>query len=108
VSRRITLADNRCFQNCYWALQHVPGNATLVIGLATLDGRTVRHAWIESDNGIVDPSWVGLLDNGDSPDYQAVHRYTKAQVKKLLIMKLGRVHREPVFSEWYQLNTDGD
>jgi hypothetical protein len=106
VSKKIPFAENRCFQNGFWALRHVPNHATLVIGTARISGCTLRHAWIEIGNTIIDPSWIGLLEKGDRPEYWAAHRYTKVQVKKLRILKLGRVHREPIFSQWYQLNPD--
>jgi hypothetical protein len=80
----------------------------LVIGTASLSGQVVRHAWIEIGNTIIDPSWIALLGKCDRPEYRASHRYTKAQVKKLLILTLGRVHREPLFKEWYQLNEEED
>jgi len=105
IAKRIPLAGNRCFQNCYWALRQVPGKAMLVIGTARLWNREVRHAWIESGKSIIDPSWVGLLGKDDCPEYLAAHRYTKAHVKKLQILVFGRVHREPLFPEWYQLKS---
>jgi len=105
IAKRIPLADNRCFQNCYWALRHVSGKAMLVIGTARLWNRELRHAWIESGHSIIDPSWVGLLKAGDRPEYHVVHRYTKSHVKTLMIWKVGRVHREPLFPEWYQLKS---
>jgi len=104
LSRKIPLVDNRCFQNSYWALRHVAGRALLVIGHAEIWGFTVRHAWIEIGSSIIDPSWIGLMEKGDRPQYWAAHRYTKTQVKKLWIMRIGRVGREPFFDEWRQIH----
>jgi hypothetical protein len=106
LSKKIPLADNRCFQNSYWALRHVPGRAWLVIGLANLWPHTVRHAWIETSSDIIDPSWIVLLEKDEVPAYLPSHRYTKAQVKKLAILKSGRVHREAMFSEWYDFRKE--
>jgi hypothetical protein len=104
VSKKIPSADNLCFQNSYWALRHVPGRAWLVIGVGYLWGKHVRHAWIETSSAIIDASWIGLLGKGDRPEYLRKHRYTKAQVKNLPILKLGRVHREALFPEWYDFD----
>jgi hypothetical protein len=103
LSGKIPLADNSCFQNSYWALRHIAGRALLVIGHAEIWGFTVRHAWIEIGKSIIDPSWIGILEKSDRPKYWAMHCYTKTQVKKLWIMRIGRVVREPLFNEWGQI-----
>jgi hypothetical protein len=103
LASKIPLADNRCFQNAYWALRQLPPEAVLVIGFARIFDTTTRHAWLEIEESVVDPSWVGF---SEEPTYQPVHRYTKAQVKKLRIFSLGRVHREPLFREWDDLGRE--
>ena len=106
IAARIPLYENRCFQNCYWGIRHLPGRAWLVIGLAEAWGDTLRHVWLEWAGRIVDPSWVDTVD--EDICYFPIHRYSKNQLRKVSIMKLGRTHREPMFSEWYKIKGTGD
>lgn len=103
LSKKVPLVENRCFQNCYWGLRQLAAHAQLVIGHAEMWGFTVRHAWSEIGNTIIDPSWIGLMEKGDRPQYWAVHRYTRTQLKKLWIFRLGRLVRQPLFHEWWQI-----
>lgn len=106
VAAKITRCDNRCFQNCYWGIRLLPGRAWFVLGLVEFEGETYRHTWIEWSERIVDPSLVGVVDG--SMRYLPIARYSKNQLRQLPIWKLGRLHREPMFSEWYAIKGTGD
>lgn len=98
------IRKNECFTNAFWVLKECKGKALFVVGYLYIRELRFRHAWLEIDGVVFDPT--ALVFFGEPVKYQPIHCWTKTQFRKVPIFRADRIMREPdaAVSEWWELD----